>query len=164
MMDHALIPEDRMKILKRNKKYLDRLRNFSSLDIKINEEIEIVGEDPLTILRVKDVLKAFGRGFNFDDALNLLDEEYYFETIDIKDYAKKSRDRLITLRGRVIGTKGKTKELIEKSAEVKISIYGKTIGIIGKWDRVVIAKKAIEMILLGSLHSTVYRFLQRQKR
>ncbi|MEM7825575.1 MAG: KH domain-containing protein, partial [Candidatus Aenigmatarchaeota archaeon] len=79
------------------------------------------------------------------------------------DYAKKSRNRLITLRGRVIGTEGKTKKLIEKHADVKISIYGKTISIIGKWDKLMIAKKAIEMLLSGSLHSSVYKFLEKQK-
>jgi len=163
MIDYIAIPEERMKILRRNKKLLEQLKNFSEVCIELNEDISVEGE-PLKILRVKEVLKAFGRGFDFDVALNLLDEDYYFEVIDIKDFAKESRSRIITLKGRIIGTKGKTKKLIEKYADVKLSIYGKTIGIIGKWDRVMIAKQAIEKLLLGSLHSTVYRFLEKYKR
>ncbi|HKZ45244.1 MAG TPA: RNA-processing protein, partial [archaeon] len=103
------------------------------------------------------------RGFDFEDSLNLLDESYYLETIEIKEFSGKSRNRMITLRGRIIGERGKTKESIEKYSDVKISIYGKTIGIIGEWSAIIIAKKAIEMLLLGSLHSTVYRYLERNR-
>jgi ribosomal RNA assembly protein len=110
------------------------------------------------------VIQAFGRGFDFNAAMNLLDEEYYLETIEIKDYTGKSRSRMITLKGRVIGTKGKTKKLIENYTQTKLAIYGKTICIIGKWDRVMIAKKAIDMLLSGKLHTTVYRFLEKTKR
>ena len=46
----------------------------------------------------------------------------------------------------------------------KITVYGKTIGIIGKWDGMRIAKEAIQMLLSGSSHSNVYRFLEQQKR
>ncbi|MEM5794243.1 MAG: KH domain-containing protein [Candidatus Aenigmatarchaeota archaeon] len=163
MIDYIAIPEERLKILRKNKKLIEQLEKFTDSKIEINEEISIECEDPLRLMRIKEVLKAFGRGFDFNVALNLLDEDYYLEIIDIKDYSKKSRNRMITLRGRVIGTEGKTKKLIEKYADVKISIYGKTISIIGKWDKIMIAKKAIEMLLSGSLHSSVYRFLEKQR-
>ncbi|MEM5790581.1 MAG: KH domain-containing protein [Candidatus Aenigmatarchaeota archaeon] len=162
MRDFIKIPEERMKMLRKNEKFLKDLENLVGCKIKINEEVEIECEDSLKLLRIKEVLKAFGRGFNFEDSLKLLDEDYYLEIIDIKDYSKKSRSRMITLRGRVIGSEGKTKKLIEKYTETKISIYGKTISIIGRWDKLMIAKKAIEMLLSGSLHSSVYRFLERQ--
>ncbi|MDI6798729.1 MAG: KH domain-containing protein [Candidatus Aenigmarchaeota archaeon] len=163
MIDHIAIPEERMKILRKNKKFIEQLKSLSEVDVELNDEIYIEGE-PLKVLRVKEVLKAFGRGFDFDSALNLLDEDYYLEVIDVRDFAKKSRSRIVTLKGRVIGTKGKTKRLIEKYAEVKLSVYGKTISIIGKWDRVMVARQAIDKLLLGSLHSTVYRFLEKYKK
>jgi|YelNatPaOPRAMG01_1025707.scaffolds.fasta_scaffold11817_8 ribosomal RNA assembly protein len=163
MIDYIAIPEERMKILRKNKNFIQQLEKFTNSKIELNEEISISCEDPIIALRVKEVLKAFGRGFDFNTALNLLDEDYYLEIIDLSYYAKKSRNRLITLRGRVIGTEGKTKKLIEKYADVKISIYGKTISIIGKWNKLMIAKKAIEMLLSGSLHSSVYRFLEKQR-
>ncbi|MCS7105876.1 MAG: KH domain-containing protein [Candidatus Aenigmarchaeota archaeon] len=162
MIDYIAIPEERLRILRKNKKFIEQLEKFTDSKIEINEEISIECENPLTLLRIKEVLKAFGRGFDFNVALNLLDEDYYLEIINIKDYSK-SRNRMITLRGRVIGSEGKTKRLIEKYADVKVSIYGKTISIIGKWDKIMIAKKAIEMILSGSLHSSVYKFLEKQR-
>jgi len=164
MIDYVRITEERMKILRGNKKVLEKLEKFADCKIRINEEVEIETDNPIDILRIKQVIQAFGRGFDFETALNLLDEEYLFETIEVKDYSGKSRDRQMVLKGRVIGTGGKTKTLIEKYAETKIAIYGKTICIIGKWDRVELARKAIDMLLSGSLHNTVYRFLEKHKR
>ncbi len=163
MRDFIKIPEERIKILRKNEKFLKNLENLTECKIKVNEEIEVECEDPLRVLRIKEVLKAFGRGFDFEDSLKLLDEDYYLEIIDIKDFSGKSKNRMKVLKGRVIGTEGKTKKLIEKYADVKISIYGKTISIIGKWNKLMIAKKAIEMLLSGSLHSSVYKFLEKQK-
>jgi len=163
MIDLVRIPEERLKALKRGK-FKDQLEKFTETKIEFNDDISIECDDPLKILRIKMVLQAFGRGFDFDTAMNLLDEDYILEIIEMKDYAGKSRNRMIELKGRVIGTKGKSKKMIEESTETKISIYGKTICIIGKWDRVTGARKSVEMLLSGSLHNTVYRFLEKVNR
>jgi len=160
MIDFVRIPERKSKFLKENKKFIEQLEKFAEVKIKLNEEISIDAEDSLKLMRVKEVIKAFGRGFEFDVALNLLDESYRLEIIEIKNFSGKSRDRLIVLKGRVIGRGGKTKNLIEKYTNAKIAIYGKTISILGKWDEVMRAKEAIEMILSGSKHTTVYKFLE----
>ena len=162
MMDFVSIPESRIRILKKNKKMLKKLENLVDVEIKLNDEVEMEGNDPLVIMRVKQVIKAFGRGFDFEDALLLLDEEYMLEVVDIKEFSGKSRNRMIELRGRIIGTKGKTKDLIEKLADVKVCVYGKTVSIIGKWDAVQDAKKAIELLLEGRKHGSVYRFLEQR--
>jgi ribosomal RNA assembly protein len=164
MIDFVRIPEERLKILRREKKLKDQLEKFTESKIRLNEDVEIECEDSLKVWRIKQVIQAFGRGFDFDTAMNLLDEDYCLEAIEIRDYAGKSRSRMLTLKGRVIGTKGKTKELMEKYTETKIAIYGKTICIVGKWDRVMIARKAVEMLLSGRLHTTVYKFLEKAKR
>lgn len=164
MIDYVAIPKERMKILRKDEKLVEKIEKFGDSKIKLNEEISIECEDSIKALRIKQVIKAFGRGFDLDVALNLLDEEFYLEVINIKEFSGKSRTRLVTLKGRLIGTNGKTKKLIENFADVKLSIYGKTISVIGKWDRVMVAKQAIEMILSGSLHSTVYRFLERKRK
>lgn len=164
MIDFVRIPEERLKTLRMKKKLKEQLEEFTESKIELNEDISVECEDPLKILRIKMVLQAFGRGFDFDTAMNLLDEEYSLELIELKDYAGKSRERMIVLKGRAIGTQGKTKKLIENYTETKISIYGKTICIIGRWNRVMLAKKAVEMLLNGSLHNTVYRFLEKAKK
>jgi len=38
------------------------------------------------------------------------------------------------------------------------------VGIIGTLEQVQIAREAIEMLIKGSMHGTVYRFLHRKRR
>jgi ribosomal RNA assembly protein len=161
MIDFIAIPEERMKLLKRDEKWKEQLRKFSDAKVELNDEVSIESEDPFQVLRLKEVFKAFGRGFDFNTALNMLDEEYFLEIIEVKEFSGKSRKRQLVLKGRVIGTKGKMKKMIEKYCDVKIAIYGKTISILGRWNNLRKAKKAIEMILSGAMHTTVYRFLER---
>ncbi|MEM5878959.1 MAG: KH domain-containing protein [Candidatus Aenigmatarchaeota archaeon] len=156
MIDFVKIPEERLKFFRN---YVDKLEKLASCKIRINEEISIEAEDPLLLMRVKEVIKALGRGFDFAIALNLLDEQYCLETINIQEFSGKSKNRMVTMKGRVIGTEGKAKRLIEKHTNVKITIYGKTISIIGKWDEVQKAKQAVESLLQGRKHSTVFKDL-----
>ncbi len=162
MIDFITIPEERMKFLKKNRKWKEQLKKLSNVKVELNDEISIEDEDPFQVMRVKEVMKAFGRGFVFGVALNLLDEEFFLEVIEVKEFTGKSRKRQLVLKGRVIGTKGKMKKTIENFCDVKIAIYGKTISIIGKWNSLKKAKKAIEILLSGAMHSTVYRFLERR--
>lgn len=164
MIDFIVIPEERIKILRKDRKWEEKFKKFSDVKISLNEDVTIEGEDPIAVMRAKEVMKAFGRGFDFDTSMSLLDEVYSLETIELKHFAGKSRTRQIVLKSRVIGTRGKMKKMIERRTDVKIAIYGKTISIIGKWDDVQTAKEAIEMLLSGAMHNTVYRFLERQKR
>lgn len=164
MIEFVKISEGRMKILKSSPNLKKMLENVAGCKLEFNDEIAFETEDPIMNIRIKSVLTAFGRGFEMNDSMNLLDEDFYLEAIDVRDYAGKSRSRQQTLKGRVIGKDGETKKLIEKYAEVKIAIYGKTISILGRWEGVRIAKKAIEMLLSGSMHSTIYRFLSEHKK
>ena len=49
-------------------------------------------------------------------------------------------------------------------ADVDMAVYGKTVSLIGKLENIMIAKEAIEMILNGSRHKSVYSFLENKKR
>ncbi len=161
MKDSVKIPEKRIKELRKHLRKVEELTNTKIL-IK-DDEIEIEGEDSLNVFKTKTILKAFGRGFDIETSLNLLDDDYRFELIDIREYAGKSENRQKELKGRVIGKKGRIKSLIEEVTETKISVYGKTIGIIGKWDRVQIAREAIELLLQGKMFETLYRFLEKKR-
>lgn len=162
MMVHVSIPQDRIELLRKLKGWKEQLKEFLDIYVDIDEDVTLNGE-PLQVIQGKEIMKAFGRGFNFQDALNLLDEDYFLEIINVAEFAKKSKSRQLVLKGRVIGEGGKTKKMIEKYATVKIAIYGKTVSIIGKPQNIKIARNAIEMILSGSKHNSVYRFLQENK-
>lgn len=164
MIEFVLIPEERMKILEDKRlEYNRKLRNFFDVKISVGDEVEIEGDDSLAVVRVKEIVKAFGRGFDFEDALDLVDEDYILEVITMSEFTGKSRTRQITMRGRVIGSQGKSKDIIEKYSGSKIAVYGKTVSIIGKWKNIRLAKEAVEMLLAGSKHSTVFKFLEERK-
>jgi len=70
--------------------------------IEILFEHFISGEDDLGLYACREVILAIGRGFNPDIAKLLLKSDYCFEVIDLKDYAGKSRDTLLRIKGRVV--------------------------------------------------------------
>jgi len=162
MIESVVIPEERIRILRREK-FEDKLKKFVDVKIRIGDCVEVECDDSIVLLRVKEVIKAFGRGFDYDTAINLLDEDYFLDILDIKTFTGKSRNRQVVLKGRVIGSKGKTKNIIEKYSDAKIVIYGKSVSIVGKAKNVRLAREAIEMLLNGATHSTVYRFLEKQR-
>ena len=122
-------------------------------------------EDPTVLFRAKEVITAIGRGFSPDHAFRLLeDDETVFEVIDLRETVGRSQSDLKRLKGRVIGKEGKTRRIIEELSEANISVYGHTISIIGQADQAAIAREAVRMLIRGSLHGTVYRFLHKKRR
>ena len=118
--------------------------------------------DPVMALKARDVVQAVARGFSEDRAFRLLDEDAYLEILDIKDFAH-SRNRIAQIRARLIGTRGKTRRIIEELTGVDVSVLGHTIAMIGGAFEMAIAREAVVMLLRGSEHKTVYRFLERKR-
>lgn len=134
--------------------------------LSIDSEGEVVidesgAEDPVMPLKVADIVKAIGRGFSPHRAFRLLDDSEYLETIDIRDYVGKKINHVVRMRARIIGTHGKTRRIIEDLTGASLSIYGSTVSIIANDLQLPIARTAIDMILRGSEHATVYRYLER---
>jgi ribosomal RNA assembly protein len=126
-------------------------------------EVIVTGTDVVTSYIVKDIVKAIGRGFNPDIALLLLKPDYAFELIEMHELAK-HKNQLQRVKGRIIGKAGRTRQTIEETMDVKMSVFGKTIGIVGQVERVMAAKQAVQMLLDGSPHSNVYRWLEKKKK
>ncbi len=162
------IPKDRIAVLIGKEGTIKKeIESETKTKITIDShegDVFISGEDALGLYSCREVIRAIGRGFNPDIARLLLKADYCFEFIDIKDYAGKSKDTLLRIKGRVIGADGKTRRLIEELTESYVCVYGKTIGIIGLSESASIAREAIEKLLRGSPHSTVYTFLERKRR
>jgi len=64
----------------------------------------------------------------------------------------------------VIGKEGKSRKTVEILTETSIVIFGKTVGIVGEAEKVLDARKAVEMLLAGSNHATVYKMLEKKKK
>ncbi|MEM0480997.1 MAG: KH domain-containing protein [Candidatus Aenigmatarchaeota archaeon] len=157
MIEEVILPN---KILQKiRKETIERISK--SLDVKIEKfksGLKISGE-PYNLFKVRKVIFAILKNFDEDSACLLMDDDYILEIVNIRDFTK-SRNRMRELKGRVIGEKGKAKKRIEELTNTKITICGKTINILGKYDNVFVAKKAVEMLLEGRKHSTVFKFLE----
>jgi len=116
--------------------------------------------DPAMALAVADVVSAIGRGFSEEKAMKLLDDGYFLNIMDIRDYVGKKLTHVERMRARIIGTHGRTREVIEELTGAFVSVYGNTVAVIGDGLQVDVARRAIDMLLSGSEHSAVYKFLE----
>ncbi len=162
------IPKERVAVLIGLKGKVKRdieEATHSRLDIDSDEgDVTIRGEDSIGMFSAREVIKAVGRGFNPEIAMLLLHQDYTLELLNLPDYLGRSKNKMIRLKGRVIGEGGRTRNLIEEHTETSISVYGKTIAIIGKIGNAGVAKKAIEDLLSGAPHASVYRWLEKKRK
>lgn len=163
------IPKERVgAVIGTNGETKARLEERLEVQLNIDSEGEVTimeesAKDPLAVLKAMDVIKAIGRGFSPHHAYRLFDDMEYLEIIDMKDYVGSKTEQLTRQRARVIGSNGKTRRLIEDLTGVYMSVYGSTVGLIGQPEQVEVARKAVDMLLRGSEHSTVYRYLERSR-
>ena len=123
-----------------------------------NEETNVVG-----VTKALQVIQAIGRGFSYEKAKILFDDEYSLDVMDLTDYAGKSGSNLKRIKGRIIGAEGKARKIVEELTETYVSVYGHTVSIIGQVDDVQAAHEAIEILANGSQHKTVYERLQKRR-
>jgi len=169
-LQHLRISNDRVGALigkgGATKKEIERKTGMKLLIDSEEGDVEIdhsQAEDPSMSLVAASIVKAIGRGFSPENALFLLDENFVLEVLDIRDYAGKKTNHLIRVRSRLIGTKGKTRKLIEELSGTHVSVYGNTVAIIGGSLQVSVARRAIDMLMSGSEHSSVYHFLEKNR-
>jgi ribosomal RNA assembly protein len=120
--------------------------------------------DPSVLFTVKNIVLAIGRGFSPSRAFKLLDGDMILKTIDLRDYFGKSNSEVQRIKGRIIGRDGKTRGLIENLTKTDVSVYGHTVCIIGDAEKSAIASEAVEMLIRGAQHGTVYKYLHRKRR
>ncbi|KZX14376.1 KH domain-containing protein [Methanobrevibacter filiformis] len=169
--DYLKIPRDRVGALigtnGDTKKAIEN-RTQTFLDIDGEEGTVMISsdenmEDPLGVWKANHIVKAIGRGFSPENAIRLGDDDIYLEVIKLTSYVGKSKKAMARQKGRIIGKDGKTREIIINMAEVAMAIYGKTVSFIGELENVIVAREAVEMILKGSRHKSVYQFLENKQ-
>ncbi|MBU2561029.1 MAG: KH domain-containing protein [Nanoarchaeota archaeon] len=162
------IPKERIAVLIGTKgeikKMLEEETNSKIFIDSKEGDVRITGEDSLGLFSAREIIKAVGRGFSPEIAIHILKSDYAFELLNISDYVGKSQKTATRLKARVIGTEGKTRRYIEDATETNLSIYGKTIGIIGEVEHVMLARRAVESLLAGATHASVYKWLEKKKK
>ncbi|MBI5389166.1 RNA-processing protein [Candidatus Woesearchaeota archaeon] len=160
------IPKERIAVLIGTKGEAKKeLEDATHTHIKIDSQegdVFITGSDALFLFSAKEVITAIARGFNPDIAFLLLKQEYSLEVISMQDFAK-TKNHLLRLKGRVIGKEGKARRLLEELTETYLSVYGKTIAIVGETENVSACRRAVQALIGGSPHSSVYKFLEKRR-
>jgi KH domain-containing protein len=140
--------------------------NLAELERKLKVKVQIVGrkvtidsEDGMAEYEAANVLDAIQFGFSFHKAIALADPEIVFRKMNYKDFTR--RKDMEEVRGRVIGTYGKTKNTIEQIADCEVHIGETAIGFICHAESIEEATTAVRNLIKGSKQANVYRFLER---
>ncbi|SRR6266567_1231999 len=169
---NTLIPKDRIGVLVGPKGSVKaRIQEKLFVELTVDSESGNVGiglrtdaPDPSSALRAKDLVQAIGRGFSPDRAFSLLNEDFTLGIIDLHDFFGKNESEIRRVDGRIIGREGKTRRIVEQLTGTQISVSGRTVGIIGTYESVSTAKDALEKLISGRQHGTVYKFLRKKRR
>jgi len=161
------VPKERIAVIIGQKGAVKKaLQEHAKIKLYVDSEegdVTLEGEDSLTLYQAQHVIKAIGRGFNPEVAQLLLRQDYVLEQIKLTEYAN-TKDSMNRLKGRIIGQGGKSRENIERLTNCFLSVYGKTVCIVGELAWADVAKRAVEKLLGGAMHKTVWKFLEGQRR
>jgi ribosomal RNA assembly protein len=166
------IPKERVGVLVGpDGKVKQRIEEKFTVELEIESEsggvtIMLSGNarDPSLLFKAKDTVTAIGRGFSPEHAFRLLrNEDAIFDSIDLRIVFGRSESDIKRVKGRVIGANGKTRKLVEELTGASVVVYGHTIGFIGTFEQVDAARNAVQMLIDGSQHHTVYKYLQRKR-
>jgi len=168
------VPKDRIAVLigkaGKTRKALQEAAGCAHLNVDSESGTVMVdwGEpgtyDPVKVLKLPDVIKAVGRGMAPSKAIKLLNDDHFFELVDLRDHVGKRSNQLRRIRARIIGTKGKMRRVLEVNTQTEISIYGSTIVLVGREETIGLARQAIERLANGAEHSTVVKLIERERK
>jgi ribosomal RNA assembly protein len=167
----TVIPRDRIGVLVGPKGSVkSTIEQKLFVDLKIDSDsgnvdigVKPDSPDPSAALRAKDMVLAIGRGFSPPRAFSLFNEDMTFDIVDLHDYFGKNEAEIKRVDGRIIGREGKSRRNLEQLTGTLISVSGHTVSIIGTFESVSTAKDALEKLIDGRQHNTVYKFLRKKR-
>jgi len=157
-MTQEIYVENIKEVLK-NKPELEKELNIKLINKGKLFFIEGDGEDEYMGLKV---LGAVNLGFSVERALLLKNEDTILNILNIKDITK--RNDLERVRGRIIGTHGKTIANMCKLTDCQISLHDNQVGIIGNINDIKEATIALRILIQGSRQGNVYARLEKKKK
>ncbi|MCI4345685.1 MAG: KH domain-containing protein [Thermoplasmata archaeon] len=169
---YVRIPEDRIGVLVGSGGETKReLEKRTGTTVAVDDEEDAIRvsapdeQDPGGVLAARDIVLAIGRGFSPPRAFRLLKEGTYLAVLDIKQVSgKREKMAVRRIRARVIGVKGRARERLEELSGCAVSVYGSTVALIGEERELDRAQRAVQLLLRGSEHNTVFRLLLRGRR
>ena len=169
---YVRIPPDRLGVVigvggSIKRKIMDTLGVRISIDTEnsmVIIEPEVEGVPPVNVMKAGEIVKAIAYGFPPDKAMRLAEEDQILVVVDLKQLVGDSPSHLKRVKARIIGEKGRARKTIEQMTDTYINVGDTVVAIIGDYERAMAAKRAIEMLVEGRMHSTVYRYLERELR
>ncbi len=166
---YAKVPLDRIGVLigeggKVKTEVMKRTRTKITVDSSTGMVIiepEAPDVPPYMVMKAQEFVKAIAYGFSPERAMRVLEDDQVLVVIDLKQYVGDAPNHLQRVKGRIIGEQGRARKTIEEMTGTYISVYDNYVAIIGDFESANVAKQAIEMLIQGRQHSTVYRYLER---
>ena len=124
-----------------------------------NGNVSVKGSE-LNEYLIEKVIRAVDFGFDVDDALLLMSDDFVLEFIVVKEHTR--RKNLKEVRARLIGTGGKARKTIENLTGSVIVIHGNDVGIIVDSNHSEAVAQAIESLIQGAKHGNVFAYLEKQ--
>jgi ribosomal RNA assembly protein len=144
------------------KKAVPRIEEKLKVHISMNKNnFTIKGKKEYDEFIADNILRSVDFGFDIEDALLLLDENFVLEFIDIKEHTR--RNNLKDVRARVIGRKGKAMKTIENLTGSVLFLRDNTLGLIVEADNLDVTVQSIESIIQGSKHGNAFSYLEKNK-
>jgi ribosomal RNA assembly protein len=132
------------------------------IEVRGGNEVVISGE-AYDEYNAKNVLQAFGRGFDINKAYKLLSEDYFFESVDLKVMFK-NEDRVRRIKARIIGSEGRAKSYMQTVSGADMVVYGDTVSMIGTIDELRILRSALNVLLDGGTHKKAYTIMEKLRK
>ncbi|MGV9169238.1 MAG: KH domain-containing protein [Promethearchaeia archaeon] len=165
------VPRDRIGVIVgRDGKIKKRLEDMTNVDVEISDEgvVKLTGhedsQNPVLAWKARNIIRAMARGFSPENAFTLMDDDARLVVISLRDIVGSSPRQIRRVAGRIIGEDGKTRKIIEQTTETIVSVYGYTVSIIGYYPGLDYARKAINLLISGAPHSSVYSRLESMRR
>ncbi|MFZ8822541.1 MAG: KH domain-containing protein [Desulfurococcales archaeon] len=147
---------------------IDMLRRRLGVSVKVDSTTGAVVIEPISpstpvanLLKAREYIDAIGYGFSPERAERLLDEDQVLLVIDLKSYVGDSENHLKRIKGRIIGEGGRARRNLEEITNTYISVGEATVAIIGGFEEAEVARQAIQMLIEGRQHTTVYKYAER---
>ncbi len=169
---YVKVPPDRLGVIIGEKgsvkrMIMDKLGVRLTIDTEnsmVVVEPEVEGVPPINVMKAGEIVKAIALGFPPEKAMRLAEEDQILVVVDLKNLVGDSPNHLRRVKARIIGEKGRARRTLEEMTDTYINVGETVVAIIGDYERAMAAKRAIEMLVEGRMHSTVYRHLERELR
>ncbi|CAD25238.1 similarity to HYPOTHETICAL PROTEIN YCF9_yeast [Encephalitozoon cuniculi GB-M1] len=145
----VMFPKYREKYIEQTQKYIVRALEAKKISCRIDLEKRVIDvmtnrstRDPFIFIKAVNFVKLVGRGVGIEEAMKVLEDEYFCEVIDIKKMV--SSDKVFEKRrDRLVGPKEMTLKAIQILTRCYVLVHGKTVSIIGGFRGVEEAKKIV---------------------